>query len=103
MSYTDKIISLRAELKEALRDKVLFTQQQLEDRHDDDELLDRFYELPQTTDWSKHGLGTTVYIFELEGTMFKAVDAETGDVVEIDIDYVSLDALADFLDFEPIY
>jgi hypothetical protein len=101
MSYTDRVISLRAELKEELRDKILMTEDQLDGTYceEGDEVWDKFYELPQATYWNKHGIGNTVYIFALEGTMFKAWDNEAGDVVEIDMDFVSLDTLAEFLDF----
>lgn len=106
MNSRYKVISLRAELKEDLRDKVLMTSEQLETFRNDfqgkeKELEKHFYSLPEATYTDDDGYHNYAYLIELRGATFIGHDNFNGRTVEIEVDWVSTDALAEFLDLEP--
>ena len=106
MKTVDKFRMIRAELKEELRDKVLMTDEQLdqkdktENMFDDDELDDLFYSLPQTPYTDDNGFTMSVYVVALQGNTFKLYDNETGERHYLEVEWMNTDTIADFLEWE---
>jgi hypothetical protein len=101
MEVLNKFRMIRAELKEKLRDKVLMTDEQLDGKDENDELDDLFYSLPQTPYTDHNGFTMSTYIVALEGNLFKLYDNETGERHYLEVEWMTTDAIAEFLEHEP--
>lgn len=102
MSYYSKIDVLRKEMYQALTDKVLMSFEDLDNMHSDQELEDYFYDLPQSTYFTKHCVGLPVYILSYTNGVFTCYDNEDGKCYEIEQEYVGAESIALFLDIEPL-
>lgn len=100
----DKLINefndVRSRLRDALSNKVIFTEQQIDDMWDDDELSDIFYDLPDTPYTDKNGFTYYLKMISYKDGMFKIYDSETSLIHTVDECFVPTDSIVEFLTFQ---